>query len=92
MDPAPSAKTYSSILKTLLNNKKIPCIPPFFKKAELFNSLGKQCSIIQNSSKLPLALSKKTQKSLFQVLLSIVMILQQLFVVLVLTRFMATIC
>ena len=45
---ATSAKTYWSILKTLLNNKKIPCIPPLFhqgkyvtdfkKKAELFNS------------------------------------------------------
>ena len=62
MDPATSAKTYWSILKTLLNNKKIPCIPPLFdkgkyvtdfkKKAELFNSFAKQCFIIQNSSKL----------------------------------------
>ena len=47
MDPMTSAKTYWSILKSLLNNKKIPCIPPLFhqskhvtdfkKKAELFN-------------------------------------------------------
>ena len=47
MDPMASAKTYWSILKSLLNNKNIPCIPPLFhqdkyitdfkKKAELFN-------------------------------------------------------
>ena len=75
MDPATSAKTYWSILKTLLSNKKIPCIPPLFhqgkyvtdfkKKAELFNSFfAKQCSIIQNSSKLPLTLNKKTNNSI----------------------------
>ena len=75
MDPATSAKTYWSILKTLLNNKKNPCIPPLFhqgkyvtdfkKKAELFNSFfAKQCSIIQNSSKLPLTLNKKTNNSI----------------------------
>ena len=75
MDSATSAKTYWSILKALLNNKKIPCIPPLFhegkyvtdfkKKAELFNSFfAKQCSIIQNSSKLPLTLNKKTNNSI----------------------------
>ena len=63
MDPVTSAKTYWSILKTLLNNKKIPCIPSLFhqgkyvkhfkKKAELFNSFfAKQCFIIKNSRKL----------------------------------------
>ena len=30
MDPMTSAKTYWSILKSLLNNKKNPCIPPLF--------------------------------------------------------------
>ena len=65
MDPATSAKTYWSISKTLLSNKKISCIPPLFhqgkyvtdvkNKAELFKSFfAKQCSIMQNSSKLPL--------------------------------------
>ena len=89
------------MLKTLLNNKKIPCIPPLFhqgkyvidfkKKAELFNCFfTKQRSITQNSSKLPLTLNKKP-KILFQVLLSTVMILQQLFVVLILTKLMAAI-
>ena len=70
-----SLKTYWSILKTLLNNKKIPCIPPllqdnkyvtdFKKKAELFNLLfAKQCSIIDNSSELPSNFLKKTDKSI----------------------------
>ena len=45
-NPATSLKTYWSILKTFLNDKKIPCIPPLFhenkfitnfkEKAELF--------------------------------------------------------
>ena len=75
MDSATSAKTYWSILKALLNNKKNPCIPPLFhqskhvtdfkNKAEVFNSFfAKQCSIIQNSSKLPLTLNKKTNNSI----------------------------
>ena len=75
MDSATSAKMYWSILKALLNNKEIPCIPPLFhegkyvidfkKKAELFNSFFvKQCSIIQNSSKLPFTLNKKTNNSI----------------------------
>ena len=67
-----SAKTYWSILKMFLNNKKIPCIPPLFhqgkyvtafkKKAEPSNSFfAKPCSTIRNSSKLPLTLSKNKQ-------------------------------
>ena len=78
LDPTTSAKTYWSILKTLLNNKKIPCIPPLFhqgkyatdfkKKAELFNYFfAKQCSIIQNSCKLPLTLNKKTKNSILSI-------------------------
>ena len=68
MDPATNAKTYWSIFKTPLNNKKSPCTPWLFhqgkhitdfkKKAELLNSFfAKQCSLIQNSSKLPLILN-----------------------------------
>ena len=75
MGPATSAKTCWSILKTLLNNKNIPCIPSLFhqgkyitdfkKKTELFNSFfTKQCFIIQNSSKLPFTLNKTTKKSI----------------------------
>ena len=50
VNPLSSPKTYWSILKTFLNNKKIPCIPPFFhenkfvtdfkEKVELFNHLS----------------------------------------------------
>ena len=75
MDPMTSAKTYWSILKSLLNNKKIPCIPPLFhqnkyvtdfkKKVELINCFfAKQCSIINNSSELLSNICKKTYKSI----------------------------
>ena len=30
MDPTTSPKAYWSILKTVLDNKKIPCIPPIY--------------------------------------------------------------
>ena len=74
-DPMTSAKTYCSILKSLLNNKKIHCIPPLFhqnkyvtdfkKKAELFNCFfAKQCSIINDFSELPSNIYKKTYKSI----------------------------
>ena len=48
MDPATSPKAHWSILKKILNNKKIPYIPPvyhgnyitdFKEKAEIFNNL-----------------------------------------------------
>ena len=59
-----SPKAYWSILKSFLNNKKIPLIPPLFyencfitnfkEKAELFNSFfADQCSLMSNASKLP---------------------------------------
>ena len=35
MDPVNSANTYWSILKTLLSNKKIPCIPTLFHQGKL---------------------------------------------------------
>ena len=74
-----SLKTYWSMLKTLLSNKKLPCIPPrllqdnkyvtdFKNKAELFNLFfAEQCSIIDNSSELPSNLLKKTDKSISSV-------------------------
>ena len=76
MNPMTSLKTYWSILKALLNNKKIPCIPPllqddkyityFKKKAELFNLFfAKQCSIIDNFSEHPSNFLKKTLCSYF---------------------------
>ena len=70
-----SPKSYWSILKTFLNNKKIPCIPPllhddkfitnFKEKADIFNEFfAKQCSLINTNSSLPSVLSKKTHKLL----------------------------
>ena len=62
-----SSNAYWSLLKIFLNNKKIPIIPPLYnnsefvtdfkKKTELFNSFfADQCSLISNSSELPLKL------------------------------------
>ena len=73
LDPMTSEKTYWPILKSLLNNKRIPCIPTIFhqnryvtdfkKKATLFNCLfAEQCSILNNSSELPSTIWKKTHK------------------------------
>ena len=53
------SKAYWSILKSFLNNKKIPVIPPFFyknfkEKAELLNSFfADQCSLMSNANTLP---------------------------------------
>ena len=62
------------ILKSFLNNKKIPCIPLFHEnkfvvdykeKAELFHSsFAKQCSIIKIDSKLPHEILTKTTEHL----------------------------
>ena len=73
-----STKTYWSLLKIFLNNKKIPLIPPllplfhenrfitdFKEKAELFNSFFcNQCSLLKNCSKLPTNLRYVTHKRL----------------------------
>ena len=74
-DPSTSTKYYWSLLKTLLNDKKIPCIPPIFhnnknfadfkKKSEIFNTFfAEQCSIIPNKSVLPSQLTLLTENSL----------------------------
>ena len=71
MNPLTSTKTYWSILKSFVNNKKISCIPPLLHentyiakykhKGELFNNFfADQCSLIYNSSVLSFALSKRT--------------------------------
>ena len=39
VNPATSSKTYWSILKTFLNNKKISCIPPLFHEKKICNKL-----------------------------------------------------
>ena len=75
MDSSTSPKTYWSVLKTFLINKKIPCIPPLFQnnkfnsnfrdKAELFNNgFVQQCALINNASEIPATLNIKTIKTL----------------------------
>ena len=72
MDPITSPKAYWSILKTILNNKKIPCIPPIYhrnnyitdfkEKAQIFNNFfAKQCTLVENTSKLPTDSFKRTK-------------------------------
>ena len=71
-NPLTSTKTYWSILKSFLNNKKIPCIPllshpnryitKYKDKAELINNFfANQCSLIKNSNVLPSVLFKRTE-------------------------------
>ena len=72
MNPLTCTKTYWSVLKPFLNNKKIPCIPRLFHqnryiskckdKAELFNNFfANQSSLINISSVLPSLLFKRTE-------------------------------
>ena len=76
MDPTISPNTYWSILKTFLNNKKLPYISPIYhnnnhitdfkEKAQIFNDFfAKQCTLVENSSKLPTN-SFKEQITFFQ--------------------------
>ena len=75
LDPRTSPKTYWSILKTFLNNKKIPIIPSIFhdnkhitdfkQKAAIFSShFSKQFSPLINNSKIPSECSRKSNESL----------------------------
>ena len=75
MHPTTSPKVYWLILKTVLNNKKIPCIPPIYhnnnyiadfkEKAQIFdNFFAKQCTLGENTSKLPSDSSKRTNNLL----------------------------
>ena len=70
-----SSKAYWSLLKSFLNNKKIPIIPPilhnnafvtdFKKTAELFNSyFADQCTLINSNSTLPVSVQYLTDKRL----------------------------
>ena len=74
-DPSTSTKCYWSLLKTLLNDKKISCIPPIFhsnkyiidfkEKSEIFNAFfAEQCSFIPNKSVLLSQLTLLTENSL----------------------------
>ena len=71
LDSKTSPKSYWSILRIFLNNKKVPCISPllhngkfimdFKEKSELFNDFfAKQCSVVNSNRKLPSVLIRKT--------------------------------
>ena len=82
MDPTSSVQNLLVNIKDVIKQtKKIPCVPPLFhqdkyvtdfkRKTELFNSFfAKQYSVIQNSSKLPLTLSKNAEKSISSITFS----------------------
>ena len=81
VDPMTRTKSCWSALKTFLNNKKVPCIPPlehqnkyvtdFKEKAEIsVSSFAEQCSLMNNSSKLPLTFLKRTDKFISLISLS----------------------
>ena len=63
-----SSKAYWSLLKSFLNNNKIPIIPlvtDFKKKAELFNSyFANQCTLINSNNALPVNIQYLTDKRL----------------------------
>ena len=63
-----NSKKYWSLLKIILNGKKIPCTPPIYhndkfvsdikKECDHFNSyFAKQCTLLINDSKLPSVLT-----------------------------------
>ena len=43
-----SPKSYWSILKTFLNNKKIPCIPPLLHNDKLITNFKEKTEIFNN--------------------------------------------
>ena len=71
-DPSTSTECYWFLLKTLLIDKKRPCIPPIFhnkknifdfkEKSKIFNSLfAEQCFITANQNALPSQLTLLTE-------------------------------
>ena len=75
MDLTTSPNACWSVLKTILNNKKIPCIPPirrnnnyitdFKEKAQILNNVfAKQCTQVENRSKLRTDSFKRTNNLL----------------------------
>ena len=64
-----------SLLKTFLNSKKIPCIPPLYhddkfvcdfkEKNKIFNNyFAQQCSVVNNNSTVPERILYRTDASL----------------------------
>ena len=73
-----NTKCYWSLLKTFLNNKKIPCIPPLYhddkfvcdfkEKSKIFNNyFAQQCSVINNNSTVPERILYRTDASLAKI-------------------------
>ena len=72
--PNTSTKCYWSLRKTLLNGKKVPCVPPIYdnnnvtdfkEKCQLFNSyFSEQCTLLKNFSTLANTCSKHTNNIL----------------------------
>ena len=46
LDPTTSAKTYCSILKRCLNDKKIPCIPPLFHDSKFITNFREKAELL----------------------------------------------
>ena len=45
-NPATSSKTHWSILKTYLNNKKVPCIPPLFHEYKFMTNFKEEAELL----------------------------------------------
>ena len=74
-NPSTSIKRYCSLIKTLLNGKKVPCVPPIYDhnryvtdfkgKCQFFNSyFSEQCVLLKNISTFPNTCSKHTNNIL----------------------------
>ena len=74
-----NTKCYWSLLKTFLNNKKIPYIPPLYhddkyacdfkEKSKIFNNyFAQQCSVINNSSTVPERILYRTDAPLAKII------------------------
>ena len=73
-----NTKCYWSLLKMLLNNKEIPCIPPLYRndkfvcnfkeKSKIFNNhFAQQCSVINKNSTVPERILNQTDASLAKI-------------------------
>ena len=80
-NPNTSTKCYWSLIKTLLNGKKVPCVPPtldnnryvtdFKEKCQLLNSyFSEQCTLLKNISTLPNTCFKHTNNILDTIIFS----------------------